>query len=240
MFLKTYRLAFAVSAISLVTVGGASATLVNAEYTGTLRDGYDGAGIFGAVGSDLTGLNFVADFLYNTALGTYLYSSPTVVWLEGGPGTSSGGISPFLSASVTVNGVTNSIIPDSVGQAIASNGQNGLANQVYHNAATIGGDDISVSFYNSSSISGDIPATIDVPLIFMIGAEDTGVGSASFAGPTGSTNLYFSPVALTYTLPTMSAVPEASTWTMMLIGFSGLCYAAASRRPRKAASLEST
>jgi hypothetical protein len=85
----------AAGAILLASVGGASANILNAEFTGNVNSGIcdcdiasiDNDGIFGAAGADLTGFQFTVDFLYDTTLGTF-FESPTESFLYGGLGTS--------------------------------------------------------------------------------------------------------------------------------------------------------
>jgi hypothetical protein len=210
----------------------ASATIVNAEWTGTITFGFDALGIFGPADADLSGLEFTADFLYDTSLGTTLYSSPTGTWLEGGPGVASGGQSPISKASMTINGFTSTFVPDLVGQIIATNGQPNIVNEIFDNAESSVGEQILLDMSNSfSQISGSIPGTIDVPLTYTLGPNDTGGGNALFGGGPDSFNL--SPVTVTYTIPSIGpGVPEPATWAMILVGFAGLGYAGFRRRPR--------
>ncbi len=73
--------------------------------------------------------------------------------------------------------------------------------------------------YNTlSQISGDIPGTIDVPLTYTLGPNDAGNGEAAFGAVDG---FGLSPTTVTYTIPS-GAVPEPSTWALMLLGFVGL------------------
>jgi hypothetical protein len=208
----------------VLSVTGASATLVKAEYTGTVIDGNDGSGFFSSVGADLSGLAFTADFLFNTATGTWVSRSATLNDLKGGPG--SGYVfsdSPMLEASLTIKGITYNFATDFLGEIFGANGQTGVANQQYHKGEA-GVASISARVFNKNSqISGDIPATIDAPFTFSLGPDDAGSGMFIF-GSGDQTYGDLAPTALTYTVASR-AVPELSTWAMMLAGFAGLGFA---------------
>jgi hypothetical protein len=235
--MKARLLCAAALAVAAGLCGPASATIVNAEWTGTITAGFDALGIFGAVGADVSGLAFTADFLYDTSLGTTLFSSPTGTWVEGGLGTSSGGQSPISKASFTLNGVTSTFVPDLVGQILAANGQPNIVNEIFHNAESSANEQILLDMTNSSNqISGSIPGTIDVPLTYTLGPNDIAGGNALFGG--GPDSFELSPVTVTYTIPStdggggVPGAPEPSTWAMMLLGFAGLGYAGFKRRPK--------
>ena len=163
-----WLIGFVAFAVNYGGVAPASATIVNAEWTGTITNGVDGLEIFGPAGADLSGAAFTGDMLYDTALGTTLYSSPTGTWLEGGPGVASGGQSPILTASLTINGITHAITPNFYGQVLATNGQPNIVNEIYQSgASSVDNDNIFFAMYNTfSQVSGDIPGTIDVPLTY--------------------------------------------------------------------------
>jgi hypothetical protein len=235
--MKAKLLCAAALAVPAGLCAPASATIVNAKWTGTITSGVDVLGIFGAANADLSGLAFTGDFLYDTSLGTTLYSSPTGTFVEGGPGVASGGQSPVLKTSITINGATDTIVPDNAGQIGATNGQPTIVNEIFQNGQSSGGNQILLDVFNTlNQISGDIPATIDVPLTYTLGANDTGGGFATLGG--GLEGFSLSPVIVTYSIPSITpGVPESSTWAMMLIGFAGLGLASygASRRSTTAA-----
>jgi PEP-CTERM motif len=128
---------------------------------------------------------------------------------------------------MTVNGITNSFVPDFAGQIIAVNGQPNIVNEIFDLAEA---PNYVVELYMEnvfSQISGSIPGTIDVPLTYTLGPNDTGGGSASLGGE----GFGLSAVTVTYTIPSIApGVPEPSTWAGMLIGFVGLGYAGFRRR----------
>ena len=218
-----------ISAGVLLSTVGASATIVKAEYTGTVSQGYDGGGLFSSPGSDLAGLSFVADFLYDTERGTWVEQSPTSNRLEGGPGTQSGGESPVLTASLEINGRTATFAPNDIGQILAKNGSSQGVNQQLIGTQDSANTQLIVGFGNNQGqASGDIPVTIDKPLTFTAGPDDTGSGDFVFANALTSGSLR--PVTLTY-----SVVPEPGTWAMMLTGFAVLGLAGAVRVSRTAA-----
>ncbi len=192
--------------------------------------GLDVGAIFGPANANLGGKAFAADFRYDTTLGTGHFSA-TENFVDGGPRSRLGGVSPFLEASLTIGGVAKTIAPDASGEAFASNGEPGLFNGASHDALASNGDEISLQFMNAANDPfGDIPATIDVPLTFTPGSHDFGLGFADLAGAGGLTELQLSPTALIYSLSVSAGAPEPSTWAMMLLGFTGVGVLAACRR----------
>src|SRR4051794_10317523 len=59
-----------VAAGVLACAGQAGASQWVATYKGHMSDGYDYTGVFGTGGADLSGLDFVATFRYDTAIGS--------------------------------------------------------------------------------------------------------------------------------------------------------------------------
>ena len=197
----------------------ASAAIIDATFTGTIKDGTDGLGLFGTAGADLTGLPFTLTIEYTTSLpGTY-FPSPTRNTLEGG--SSLGLPDPIISSVLRVNGVPSPNVRGSFDTFNeGANGNPCCVNQIAFSVAD-SSNHYSIGFSNSlSSLTGDIPATLDVPLSFTPGPDDAGFGSFGFSSTTGD----FGPGTLTYSIPT-TGVPEPSTWAMILIGVAGLGYA---------------
>ncbi len=73
---------------------------------------------------------------------------------------------------------------------------------------------------------GNIPFTIDVPLDFVLTSAEIGGISGIFRSGDLATALDLSPTELIYQYPSTDggggAVPEPSTWALMLLGFVGL------------------
>lgn len=180
-------------------------------------------GLFGTPGADLTGLPFTLTIEYTTSLPDTYFASPTLNFLEGGSGF--GLPDPIISSVLRVNGASSPNITGSLDTFNqGANGNSAAVNQIGFSVAADSSHAYSIGFENPSSISGDIPATLDVPLYFTLGPDDFGFGSFSFAASDQSTSGDFSPATLTYSIPTTGA-PEPSTWAMMLLGFAGLGYA---------------
>ncbi len=84
---------------------------------------------------------------------------------------------------------------------------NGQLHQAFDGVNTLGAE------ASDQALSGDIPASIDVPLFYVFGPNDEASGSVLM----GDTRLILAPTTLRY-----SIVPEASTWVMMFLGFAAL------------------
>jgi hypothetical protein len=228
MKVEFLRGAAMIAAIILATP--ASATIIDAIYKGTVKDGIDGIGLYGPAGADLTGDAFVATFNMDTSKGTNL-STPTENFIEGGAvyGTES----PMIKATLEINGKSAAIDGSYNGVVQAFLGQPGIANQQTHSISDAAGNSLLLNVINANFASvGNIPFTIDVPLDFVLTSAETGGIFGTFHSGALATALDFSPTELIYQYPSPNGVPEPSTWAMMLLGFAGLACAGFRRRPQ--------
>ena len=100
--MKRHPLAAAAAVIALALPASAGAAIVTVTYTGQITSGGDTTGVFGAENTDLTGDSYVAQYVFNTALGTQVHL-PQQNTISGGILT--GDTDPALSATLTINGV---------------------------------------------------------------------------------------------------------------------------------------
>ena len=135
--MKVSRLLPCVTLLALFGVApNASATIVEVEYTGVVRSGTDGGGLFGPQGADLTRQPFVLDFIFDTNIGV-VTRQPTLNVIVGGSDAGSPfDVSPNLSAEIEINGRTSPKIVGSVFSVMqAANGKPGNVNQQLHSAS---------------------------------------------------------------------------------------------------------
>ena len=204
---------------SAATCSPASATLIDVIYKGFVANGTpDYIGLFGPPGADLTGDAFTATFAMDTSKGNSLFT-PTETLIEGGTVYSID--SPMIWASLQINGKTETISGEGNGAVQTLLGASWAANQQSHFAAD-GTNSmlLYVTDANGASV-GNIPFTIDVPLVFPFDSSDVGGGSAYFHNGDLATSLDLGPTELIYQYPSVG-VPEAATWAMLMVGFSGL------------------
>jgi len=90
--------------VSLISAAPATATVVQATFSGTVSFGTDALGLFGATGGNLAQSSAQVVFRFDTALGTPV-SDPFVVDGVWG-GTMIGSATPMLDATVTIGGVS--------------------------------------------------------------------------------------------------------------------------------------
>jgi hypothetical protein len=211
--MKVWRLLPCVTLLALFGAApNASATIVEVEYTGVVKSGTDGGGLFGPQGADLAQQPFVLDFIFDTTIGV-VTRQPTLNVIEGGSDVGSPfDISPNLSAQIEIDGKSSpKIVGSHFSVMQAANGDLSNINQQLHQAFdgvnTLGAGAI------SHTLSGDIPASIDVPLLYVFSPNDEAFGSVLMGG----TRLDLAPTTLRY-----SIAPEASTWVMMSLGFAVL------------------
>jgi hypothetical protein len=223
-------LSAAVFAAAMGACASASATIVDATFTGTIgASSPDNQGIFGPAGNDLGGDAFVLTFEYDTTLGNYVVNNANEIELAGG--TSVAVPTFMLFASVTINGITGPLFNGEASSLIQTfNGFPSINNQVFMQAidASQLGPVIGVI---GASQTGVIPVSIDTPQTITFDSTYFSFGQAAWgnpADPASLTNVGFTSVSsLVYSIPGggVGGVPETSTWAMMLLGFAGLGYA---------------
>jgi hypothetical protein len=177
------------------------AAVVSVTATGSVSDGFDYAGLFGSPGS-LTGSSWSATYLFETTAGTTCTSG----W-------------PNLAASITINGHTFSP-GGSFGWTWRSRIENfndGAQSYANYEAESVGGivwAGLSI-FVGANDAS--IPASINTP--FSVNLPGSG---EFFYLYNGARQIQ---LGLDVSSLTVAAVPEPSTWAMLLIGFAGIGFA---------------
>lgn len=203
-------------AAALFGASTASADILYVTFTGTVAEGSDATGVFGAPGASLDGDAFVATLLFNDDLGVRDTFSPYFDYTDGGPffGTSD----PSLGAKLTINGVT---------VAFTGNSYGSVANFAFEGETTVDVSDASSVSFDASFLELDlyasgVPGSLDTPY------SATGSPGLSnlFQFATGPGSLYTSYAGGTLAPTSVrvsvgpAPVPEAASWTLMLAGCS--------------------
>jgi hypothetical protein len=218
--------AFIAAAASISSVP-ASAAIVTATYKGTVDYGYDGTGVFGAAGTDLTGDAFTAVYKINDAApGAYAVSNPPYYsYIYGG---SAYGTTSPVSAVVTINGHSLSA-GNYAGEAFQA-ASPWYYSEVYHFAENYSSNANGYAYayaYNYVYSSSDpfvTSADYHTPLSHQVQPGDYGYGYVQTYAYDYRTGSYQSAYAgLSDSSVTISSgVPELGTWAMMIIGFGGV------------------
>ena len=227
-----------VAALSLCgTVLPASAALVDVTFTGSIIFvSYDSGitPIFVPAGlaptSSFDGMPYAANFVFNTDLGSSA-SSATGFSVEGG--SSTGFTDPLVSASVTVNGVTENIpgLYDSELTLCSSSCPSTAAGSLTLYASDYSNGGPTGSTTNNRTylvIDGAFPSSITPGSFTFTPSSGVGYISLSTAANSGNgtvVDTYFEASLTTATVTVAASVPEPSTWAMMLIAFAGLGFA---------------
>jgi PEP-CTERM motif len=205
----------------------ASASIVDVTYTGMVSGGADPAGAFGLAGANIVGDSYVAYYRINTSLpGTPGSSttSATVNSTAGGSGV--GNTSPILSSTVTINGVTVSVGGSWYGYTYGENDGGAAGDlseqQQFASNSSCGCEVMQNFIYN---YDGTLPASISTPFNYTIVPTDHQF--AYFQSPADGV-IYGNLTTLDVTVE--GAVPEPSTWAMMILGFAGIGFMAYRRR----------
>ncbi len=224
------RNAIAGALLVLSLASPASAALINVTYTGTVTYDYDE---FTGVINQFVGQSYTASYVFDIPNGTYYSSSGSQGYYGG---TSFSNISPAISASVTFGSNGPFVItPSYAGQIEIFD--NGSIRKQSH-VGTQSSDDgvIFINNFSQSSVGGNpgtIPYSFSGPFTYTLAVGDSGSQSFQLLNSnilTGTNVQFLQVYADVQTLTVSSAVPEPSTWAMMLIGFAGIGYMSVRRR----------
>ena len=230
---------FAVSAVfALACAAPASAAVFIATSVGTINGGFDGQGLFGTPGADLTGLAYKVMQTIDTSLGT-TFALPTGVF----GGSSQGAILSMGPSTITVNGISKTVAGAVASEYFTESDSTVPSSDVQvrdldlvYGPTTHTYDDISLGAFRDDL---GTPTDVLAPLKgnYCPGTSSCGGAFDFFIVD----NVTFVPTVLTYgglsaTSFTITAagVPEPATWTMLLLGFGGLGGALRSSRRRAA------
>lgn len=220
----------------------AQAALYNITYTGTVTQGTDGNGLFGAV--DLSdqayvGMSIVLSYLVDSSLGTK-ETSPLGFQLQG-----FGANSPIVASWTTINGQTYTMnaIPN-VGSVIVNNAASGSALVPRYRQDSFFTDDTLIFVHETDTIitADYIPSLASPPQQ----VDDIPLLDSTFPGAFGDNSFSYISIdrtdpehpIVTYTtifsrfdsITVTTAVPEPSTWAMLIVGFAGVGFAAYRKR----------
>lgn len=109
----------ATTALALMAIPASAATM-KAVYSGKVNYGYDQTGIFGSAGADLSGLDYVLTYVYDTSKG-WRWTGTGYDQIYGGAGY--GNESPIVAATLKINGHSTSFSGDYFGMAYAYSDQ---------------------------------------------------------------------------------------------------------------------
>lgn len=159
----------------------ASAAIVYVTYSGVVKaDGnaYDGTGEFGTPDIDLGGAAFTASYVFDTSvIATVVNTAEQNSVLGGG---AYGNSSPSLGATLTINGVTQSVT--GAYQGVILGAQTPTVGQVVHIAQDFFDDGITSinnSFYTTvfNYPPNSLPVDIVTPFSLVLGANDFSSGT---------------------------------------------------------------
>lgn len=224
-------------ALVLGLATSAEAEIVTATYKGVVNDGYDQTGVFGTAGANLAGDSFTVVYTINDAVLAYSVNDPgRQSLIYGGSDVVHYNQSP-VSAVVTINGVAVSI----------AGTENGLAvqytiipepDQIYHYAAT---DERSFYVWNSvTSATDKFLSTSDyhAPLSHTIQRSDGATGRFyEDINDGGSVQSAYATLIPTSVTIVDVAVPEPTTWAMLILGMAMIGLAARRRTVGVAAAV---
>ena len=219
--------ALLLGAIATGVATQALAAIVDVTYTGTISSGYDQYNTWGTGNHDLTGDSFRLVFTVDTSIGyRSTDNSPSLVYDEiyGG---SAYPISSPVSAVLTIGG--NSMIVPGPFASYAGNVQQ-LAPVYSSTSEQVFGSSnsnyiVAYAYTDNSLFPGSLTTPFDVAITG--GITTYGYFTLSDVDPL-STYGYLDITNVS------SAVPEPSTWAMLLLGFAGIGFMAYRRKSKPA------
>jgi hypothetical protein len=241
------------SAVALLAgISTASADIITVTWTGSLSPAGTGGtvdtnGLFGATGASYAGDPFSATLVFDSATAGAIYN-PATGTLEGGSdingSRSPGTPSPLVSASLTINGTSVSIGGGYSAQLVSTPGSSaGTASFTTYvqSGATSGNTELLKLEFSGANLTGAVPgfpiAINQNGSFTLVSGDGVLANQASQFFDNGET-LTFVPASVTVTdQSSVAAVPEPSTWAMMLVGFGGLGFLSY-RRSRRNGGLQ--
>jgi hypothetical protein len=207
-------------------VSTASAEVVYVTYKGTVLSGNDPIGIFGAPGSSLAGDAYTTFYIFNTSIGE-IHSDPFFNSDLGGVVGIYAQPSPSLGAVLTINGINMGIGGESVGYLY------GIDYGNFSRSYDLAGDPGRSVYNQMSDPTRSIPVSINMPFTYTVTPANGGYGQGQAMlgiDPVNHAGYLIDLVPTTVTVSVPGAVPEPSTWAMMLIGFAGLGFVVRRRK----------
>jgi hypothetical protein len=231
------RSSYAAALIVYCVCSSAQATIVTATYTGTITSGISCS----EACAGLDGANFRAVFNYDPTIAGFQGNTPNYSHAFGGGAL---GIVPIISESFSINNGPSLNFSSFDSGAIQSYSDEFGSSQGHSSAFLISTPQI---FYLQNmdvvigSTSTSIPLSLLSPFTYTLQAGEFGSGSfhyhyIDFAGRDDILFADLAPTTLTVTVAEspIAAVPEPSTWAMMILGFAGIGFMAYHRKTRPA------
>ncbi len=204
----------------------AAAVIKVATYRGTVSSGYDQTGEFGAPHTDLTGLSFVATYVYDTARG---YRSALVGHDQVWGGSAYGVPSPIVRASITIGRASVSFeSTNSDGLAVVDQGYYG--NEIAEFQPP-GGAMLSNDFMENYGFRRSSTSNLDVSFgAKSLSSNDYGYIQIYTHDGTTGTDIHYAYADLGAATLAVASAPEPATWGLMLGGLSAVGTVARRRR----------
>jgi opacity protein-like surface antigen len=206
----------------------ASAAIVNFTYTGTILSGSDQYNTWGTGNSDLKGDSFGLVFTVNTDGPFHGFDNASYDEVYGGANYGLG--TTPVNAVLTIGGTSISVPGSFLGTALNVQDPAGNASATEEEVSADNSFGNSVlAEARSSSNPTLFPYSLTTPFNIPIAGDILADGNFSLKDP-GAINTYgnFNITNVT------SAVPEPSTWAMMILGFCGIGFMAYRRKSKSA------
>lgn len=209
----------------------ASAALVDITWTGKAYVGDDNLGLFGTPGS-LVGQSYVAQYRYDTSIGFRSGADYQVVESDN---FNLPNVSPLVSARITINGSSVSVIGDYNNLYYRSNAVDYSEIATFVTGRTSVFNDfnrLNVDFLTSGPQGDAVTIDLNAPYAQTFDPNDGVNGTFLYYAADNSNYSFAALTGETLTITLAGGVPEPASWAMLIAGF-GLVGTAMRRRPAR-------
>ncbi len=196
----------------------AHAALVDITWTGKVYVGDDNLGLFGTPGS-LVGQSYVAQYRFDTSIG--FRSGADYQTVERGYNAPQSA-SPLISARITINGTTMSVIGDYNNQYYRSNSDSYSEIATFVTGRTSVFNDfnyLNVDFLSDGPAGDGVTIDLNAPYAQVFDPNDGVGGTFLYYAPDNSNYSFAALTGETLNITLAGGVPEPASWAMMIAGF---------------------
>jgi PEP-CTERM motif len=201
-----------VSILACLVTEPAAAAILTETFTGTVQFGVDTAGLFGAKGANLANSNYTATYVFDSTADPTM-TLATDVFEEIG-GSHFGTQTPWISATLRIGSVSYSVSGAYAAVLVTSGSSSFMNDFEARSTAQPSATEVFDNEIEVKSTTAPNPTSLGSP--FSYTSANPGAGEFLIQGDN------FELLPTTVSLTAVDAVPEPSTWAMMILGFLGI------------------
>lgn len=211
------------AAVASFAVSQANAAIVDIVWTGTVLDGTDTLGLFGAAGASLADVSYSANYRFDTS--TTDPAQPGEEDTRGGAFNSgTDGPSPLVGASITINGVSVDVLQGFFDDYLRRSRSDSSIIFTEAEGQTGANNFTNILFNRASRSDNGYPFGLDTAFALIFGADDTtdGLFQRSNADGTAFFQAHLRPTSVTVSLANVAQTPLPAAIALFPLGLAGL------------------